>query len=214
MIINIKRSKGFQTYELDVPKNITLLELLHKIKEIDPSVGYRHMCRAGICGTCAIKVNSKHILACKTRLSAFEEGVINIEPIDNAHVIKDLVVEHQYFFDKYKSIKPRFWAFNNAKNCIACFVCNGVCPVMNLDKVFAGPFSFARACGILEDQRNQEEDYKRLLEGALNHCTHCKNCNYACPMLVMPEVLIKRLEDTMISKGLLQAPRNDLFFGF
>ncbi|GAB6078894.1 succinate dehydrogenase/fumarate reductase iron-sulfur subunit [Hydrogenobaculum acidophilum] len=224
MIINIKRGDSFCSYDLDIQRNITVLELLHKIKEIDPTLSYRHMCRAGICGTCAVKVNGRNVLACKTRLDKFEEDSIVLEPIDNAVVIKDLVVEHVYWFDKYKDVKVdfasgkydnfNFKSIENAKNCIACFICNSVCPVMPIDKEFGGPFVFARAYGFLEDDRNQNKDYAKLMKGVLNHCTHCKNCNYACPLAVMPEVLIKKMEDKLISLGFLQAPQNDLFFGF
>jgi succinate dehydrogenase and fumarate reductase iron-sulfur protein len=95
MIVSIKRHDTFQSYEIDAPRDITVLELLHKIKEIDPTLSYRHMCRAGICGTCALKVNGKNVLACKTRLNKFEDNTIVLEPLDNAVVVKDLVVEHQ-----------------------------------------------------------------------------------------------------------------------
>ncbi len=224
MIVNIKRGLDFQSYDINVDKSITVLELLHRIKEIDPTLSYRHMCRAGICGTCAVKVNGKNLLACKTRLSSFEDDTFTIEPLDNMAVVKDLVVEHGYWFERYKYIKVDFVAkdyanFNfksieNAKNCIACFVCNSVCPVLAIDKEFGGPFAFARIYGFLEDDRNQNKDYAKLMKGVINHCTHCKNCNYACPLFVMPEALIKRMEDKLISLGLIEAPQNDLFFGF
>ncbi len=223
MIVNIRKSEGLKAYNIETSRNITVLELLHKIKEQDPTLSYRHMCRAGICGTCAVKVNSKNVLACKTRLSYFEDE-ITIEPTDNTFVIKDLVVEHQPYFDKYKSLRVDFVpkeykyfdikSIQNAKNCIACFLCNSVCPVIPLDKEFGTPFVFARVYGILEDDRNQNKDYEKLLEGAIDHCTHCKNCTYACPAYVMPETLIKKLEDKLISFGLLKAPDQDLFFGF
>jgi len=105
MIVSIKRYDTFQSYEIDVPRDITVLELLHKIKEIDPTLSYRHMCRAGICGTCALKVNGRNVLACKTRLNKFEDNTIVLEPLDNAVVVKDLVVEHQFWFDMYKILK-------------------------------------------------------------------------------------------------------------
>jgi len=224
MIVSIKRYDTFQSYEIDVPRDITVLELLHKIKEIDPTLSYRHMCRAGICGTCALKVNGKNVLACKTRLNKFEDDTIVLEPLDNAVVVKDLVVEHQFWFDMYKNLKVDFKnsdyqyfdfkSIENSKNCIACFICNSVCPVMPIDKKFGGPFVFARIYGFLEDNRNANKDYVKLVDGVINHCTHCKNCNYACPLFVIPETLIKKLEDILISKGLIQPPQNDLFFGF
>ncbi len=223
MIVKIKRQTDYASYNVDIPKNFTVLELLHKIKEQDPTLSYRHMCRAGICGTCGIKANGKGILACKTKLDYFDTDEILLEPLDNFEPIKDLVVNHQKAFDKYKSLRVdfvykdnifNFKSVENSKNCIACFLCNSVCPVITVDKDFATPFVFARSYGILEDDRNQNKDYKKLLEGVINHCTHCKNCTYACPSYVMPEYLIKKLEDKLIDVGLLQKPSTDMFFGF
>lgn len=224
MKIKIKRQDTYTVYDVEIREDITVLELLHKIKFQDPTLSYRHMCRAGICGTCAIKINGKPMLACKSRISYFDGFELVLEPIDSENVIKDLITDHEFYFRKYKDLKVDFVpkeeaVFNiknieNAKNCIACFICNSVCPVIPLDKAFGTPFVFARVYGILEDDRNSNKDYAKMLKGVINHCTHCKNCTYACPVNVMPETLIKRLEDKLVDVGLLEKPSDDIFSGF
>src|ERR1700677_5268245 len=54
-------------------------------------------CRQAICGACGIRVNGDPALACHTHLDAAKrsarDGVIEIEPMGNMPVIKDLIVD-------------------------------------------------------------------------------------------------------------------------
>src|SRR4029079_14435750 len=76
----------------------------------DGSIGIRCSCRAAICGSCGVRINGKPALACHTHLdeaarTGFGEGwseddegqskpaVIQVEPMGNMPVIKDLIVD-------------------------------------------------------------------------------------------------------------------------
>jgi fumarate reductase iron-sulfur subunit len=55
-----------QTYEIDDAAGMTLFIALTEIREkLDPSLQFDFVCRAGICGSCAIMVNGRPALACR-----------------------------------------------------------------------------------------------------------------------------------------------------
>ncbi len=56
-----------QTYELEQTDGMTLFIALNEIREkLDPSLQFDFVCRAGICGSCAMVINGRPGLACRT----------------------------------------------------------------------------------------------------------------------------------------------------
>src|SRR5659263_757659 len=49
--------------ELDGTERM-LLEVLVKLKAVDPTISYRRSCREGVCGSDAMNINGKNGLAC------------------------------------------------------------------------------------------------------------------------------------------------------
>jgi succinate dehydrogenase / fumarate reductase iron-sulfur subunit len=99
----------YKEYTLEDYPGMTVLNALIKVKsEIDGTLSFRRSCRSAICGSCAMKINGISKLACKTQVSPEIEkfGIINVEPLANMPVIRDLIVEQESFFDKIKEIKP------------------------------------------------------------------------------------------------------------
>ena len=205
----------WQEYEID-GEGKTVLEILQKIKEeIDPTLSFRAMCRAGICGTCAVKVNGEHKLACNTRV----DNDITVEPVDIAKPIKDLVVDHEFYINKLKegkvwiepmstniSLKPEeIKQTEKSWDCILCGICNFVCPAILEDKKFGLPSTFTKAYGVVFDKRNaNKEKIKDFVPLNIQSCTHCKNCTFSCPKDCNPEILIKILENNMLRYGLIR----------
>jgi rhamnose transport system permease protein len=65
-----------QTYELEEADGMTLFIALNEIKEKqDPSLQFDFVCRAGICGSCAMLVNGRPTLACRTLTKNLEPGL-------------------------------------------------------------------------------------------------------------------------------------------
>ncbi len=230
MKVKIKRFKEgnfvWSEYELD-GEGKTVLEILQTIKEkLDPTLSYRAMCRAGICGTCAVKVNGEHKLACNTRV--YDD--ITIEPVDIATPIKDLVVDHGFIYEKLKKGKVWFEPLptniplkpdelkNTEKSwdCILCGICNYVCPAIQEDKNFGLPSTFTKAYGVVFDKRNaNKEKLKDLVSLNIQSCIHCKNCTFSCPKDCTPEFLITVLENNMVRYGLISKKGQDFgFLGF
>jgi succinate dehydrogenase / fumarate reductase iron-sulfur subunit/fumarate reductase iron-sulfur subunit len=226
--LNRENFKDYAYFSLELNRNSTLLDMLVKIKEeIDQSLAFRSMCRAGICGTCAVKANGRPVLACSTKVLVFGEE-ITVEPIDNVLVIKDLVVDHEFLYNKLKLWKVWYNAEEEDKKvnasvlkrieksheCILCGICDSVCPVLTASSYFGGPTLLTRYYKLLFDIRNtaQEEKVQNLKNLNPQLCTHCMNCSFACPKKLMPEALIKEEENLLQEKGIIK--REEGNFGF
>src|SRR5512139_4242543 len=56
-----------QTYELEEAEGMTLFIALNEIREKqDPTLQFDFVCRAGICGSCAVVIDGRPGLACRT----------------------------------------------------------------------------------------------------------------------------------------------------
>jgi ferredoxin len=97
-------SHSYDSYNLQYQPNDQLLDLLEKIKtELDHTLSYRRSCRHGICGSCAMKVNGKPVLACSTPVRDLvgEFGrQLRVDPLDRSRVIRDLICDMDDFWEK------------------------------------------------------------------------------------------------------------------
>jgi succinate dehydrogenase / fumarate reductase iron-sulfur subunit len=122
-IVGDKLVQKTQDFTVPYDATTTLLGALEYIKgELDGSLTFRRSCRASICGSCAMVVNGRTRLACKTKVMdlvngneskniapvsmAGTEGRIEISPARNQPVLKDLVVDIEPFYKKVKAIIP------------------------------------------------------------------------------------------------------------
>src|SRR5512133_385429 len=90
--------------ELDGSERM-LLDVLTKLKEIDPTLSYRRSCREGVCGSDAMNINGKNGLACTTKLADLK-GTVVLKPLPGLPIIRDLIVDMTQFFNQYHSVKP------------------------------------------------------------------------------------------------------------
>ena len=90
--------------ELDGSERM-LLDVLIKLKEVDPTFSYRRSCREGVCGSDALNINGKNGLACLTNMRTLPSTVV-LKPLPGLPVIRDLIVDMTLFFKQYNSIKP------------------------------------------------------------------------------------------------------------
>src|SRR3990172_7659753 len=133
MKFRIKRSDGegshFDVFDVKVKPYMSVLEALFQIQdEQDSSLSFRYSCRGAVCGSCAMLINKKQRLACRTQVSeVLGERVLTIspygpvakpevkmgediliEPLPNMPVIKDLIVDMKPFFKHYEALEPGF----------------------------------------------------------------------------------------------------------
>jgi fumarate reductase (CoM/CoB) subunit B len=208
-----KDKDGFEEYE--VPKGINVLNALEYInKNYHANIYFRSSCRAGQCGSCAMCINGKPRLACKTKV---EDGM-SIEPLKNFDVIRDLVVDRTPYYKKLanlrnyierkeypedlENIKPEdINKVKKVRGCIDCLSCLSVCPVRRFAD-YAGPTfmrQLARFAFDVRDEMNREEI--AYFENLYN-CTTCAKCVEVCPKEIeIVHCAIEKLRELCFKKG-------------
>ncbi|OHD91095.1 MAG: succinate dehydrogenase, partial [Sulfuricurvum sp. RIFCSPLOWO2_12_43_5] len=192
MEIAIVRGEESQTYNIEL-ENVTLLTLLNHIKtKIDPTLTYSHGCRSGVCGSCAVRVNGREQLMCEYKPS---DGDC-VEPIRNARVIRDLVVDNSSV-ERFNRVGMA-WSEESANesvssdemerietqsDCILCTSCFSACPVYAVNPDFIGPFALTRVWRYVNDPREENYDSKiaAIQTNGIWDCTLCGACVPVCP---------------------------------
>jgi succinate dehydrogenase / fumarate reductase iron-sulfur subunit len=207
------------TIELE-PHRSVLEGILQAKATSDGSIGIRCSCRAAICGSCGVRINGEPGLACHTHLdharASSPDGVIEVEPMGNMPVIKDLIVDMDaVHWKKVQRVTPWLIAkqpvpereylvpkesmvdITQSMACIQCGACVSDCLAMEVDPGFIGPAALAKAYRFVGDPRDDQQDIrlKDLAEDpqGIFDCTHCFKCVEACPKGVNPMGQIMRL---------------------
>lgn len=206
MNITIQRSHNdeAQTYNVEL-EGVTLLTLLNHIKtKIDPTLTYSHGCRSGVCGSCAVRVNGREQLMCEYKPS---DGDC-VEPIRNARVIRDLVVDSS-FVERFNRAgitwnesskesnvsSEEMERIETQSDCILCTSCFSACPVYALNPDFIGPFALTRVWRYVNDPREAVIDSKMaaIQTNGIWDCTLCGACVLVCPQNIAPAQDIRML---------------------
>src|SRR6188474_256400 len=100
----------FRTYDVPRQASQTVLDVVtHIQRNIDPTLSYRFACRVGMCGSCAMNVNGVARWTCRTHVSKVTSAnTLEIAPLPNFPVIKDLATDMRGFFDKWARAKGQF----------------------------------------------------------------------------------------------------------
>lgn len=217
-----------QEYTVEVEASDRLLDALMKIKRFqDGSLGFRKSCAHGVCGSDAMRINGRDGLACKTLMKELVAGdgdVVTVAPLDHLPVQRDLIVNQDEFFKKYRSIEPYLkndeevekerpqsqeerMAFDDTTNCILCAACYSACPVLDSKPKFIGPAACAQAYRFIADSRDRaREERLEMLhtsEGVWACDTHYK-CTECCPRSIQ---ITKRIFETKeMIKALKKVP--------
>jgi len=219
MKLKIKRflenESFYEEYNVEYKEDETILELLDKIRNKDRSLTYRSFCRSSICGTCAIKVNGKTLLACKSKVKdLIQNDEIIIEPVDRVKVIKDLVVDHSFIEKKLKKVHSWFVdeidetkenlqtpdelkRYDKQTDCILCGACFYECEALDYDENYAGPFAFTKVFRFVFDSRDKMDKQARIeiaKENLLYNCINCQKCAFVCPKGISSMMDIKMLQ--------------------
>ena len=213
------RGGALQEYEVPRHESQTVLDVVTAIqREIDPSLAYRFACRVGMCGSCAMSVNGIARWTCRTHVSKVaQDGRLELKPLANLPVIRDLVTDMTSFFEKWTKaggqlvptatrtdefarIAPneqRRKAANEAIECISCGVCYASCDVVSWRPDYLGPAALNRAWTLVNDERDASrvERLRAVAGDAGCHSCHTHvSCTERCPKHLSPTASIAGLK--------------------
>lgn len=214
-----------QDLEITLPegKDLMVLDVLHMIKEDDPSVAFRRSCREGVCGSDGMNINGKNALACVTPISeAAPKGKLVLRPLPGLPVIRDLVVDMSIFYRQYERIQPYLINDNpepaierlqspedrekldGLYECILCACCSTACPSFwwNPDK-FVGPAGLLQAYRFLADSRDTAtaERLDNLDDPfSVFRCRGIMNCVSVCPKGLNPTRAIGHIRTMLMQR--------------
>ena len=216
MKINIKRFNQNQEnfinqYEVH---NQNLLQSLIEIRNnFDATLTFRCGCKSGVCGSCSVRVNGVEKLACKTKIKKNDL----IEPIKNAKVLKDLVVDvsHETLLIKRTNLSiNEEYIYNEVNNediknidlqsnCILCNSCYSACPIYVVNKEFLGPFALTKALRYAKDKKtfNNSLIIDSIQSNGIWDCTLCSSCTLVCPQGIDSKSDIMQLQNLSVQKG-------------
>ncbi|MCA9678362.1 MAG: succinate dehydrogenase iron-sulfur subunit [Actinobacteria bacterium] len=216
-----------QTYELEHDADLTLLDAVLRLQnEQDGTLAVRYSCRSAICGSCACRADGKTVLACMSQvedLKAQNGGQpIKVDPIGNFEPLKDLIVDMDPFWEKFKSVKPylvpdgpapekerivskeAMQKIYNESKCILCAACYSECNSLAADADYVGPAALAWGYRFAADERDGQRTARAKLysgEHGVWDCTRCMYCNERCPKGVDPRDAIEKLGGIAFNEG-------------
>ena len=182
-------------------------------------------------------VDGEPKLTCKEALSSYGDTV-EISPLANFPVIRDLVVELDGFMEKLKSVKPwiirakeraveegpmrqspeELAEFKQFSYCINCMLCYSACPVVSNEPEFIGPAAIALGHRYNIDSR--DEGAAELAEfKQFSMCINCMLCYSACPVVANeaeflgPAAIALGHRYNLDSRDQGQDERNEIFRG-
>ncbi len=217
----VDKKPYFSTYQVEAEPTDRVLDMLNTIKwELDGTLTYRRSCAHGVCGSDAMRINGRNRLACKVLVRDIGNKM-TIEPMMGFTVLRDLVVDMEPFFEKYKAVKPylinddpvpvterlqspeELEAYDDTTKCILCAACTTACPPFWSNPDFVGPAALVNAHRFIFDSRDkagaERADVISSREGVWR-CRTVFNCTDACPRGIqvtnaMEEVKRKLLYD-------------------
>jgi fumarate reductase iron-sulfur subunit len=205
----------WQSFDVPYRDEMSLLDALGQIKdEQDSTLSYRWSCRMAICGSCGMMVNGIPKLGCKTFLRDYYPKTIQVEPLANFPIERDLVVDMSDFIAKLEAIKPyiipsetrniedgcttqspkQLEQYKQFSMCINCGLCYAACPQYGLNKQFFGPAALALLRRYNQDNRDAGAKERMKIinaEAGVWGCTFVGYCSEVCPKGVDPAAAIQ-----------------------
>jgi fumarate reductase iron-sulfur subunit len=210
---------GFQSFDVPRQPSQTVLDVVtHIQRALDPTLAYRFACRVGMCGSCAMTVNGAPRWTCRTHVDkVVRDDRLEIAPLRNLPVIRDLVTDMREFFDKWARARGSFQGARSrsdgfariapqsaarvqvdaAIECIGCAVCYSACDVVAWNPGYLGPAALNRAWTLVKDARDvgTAERLRAVAGDAGCHACHTHlSCTERCPKRLSPTAGIAGLK--------------------
>ena len=195
-----------EAFTLDESASMTLVIALNRIRaEQDPSLQFDFCCRAGICGACAMVINGRPGLACRTKTRDLP-AEITLLPLPAFKLVADLSVDTgTWFRQMYQKVES--WIHTDKvfdphaqeermdnhlaeeiyelDRCIECGCCVAACGTAIMREDFLGAVALNRIARFMLDPRDERtvEEYFDVVgtdEGIFG-CMGLLGCEDVCP---------------------------------
>ncbi|MGH1601693.1 fumarate reductase iron-sulfur subunit [Campylobacter majalis] len=197
----------FVSFEIDETPKMTLFVALSEIRaKYDADLSFDFVCRAGVCGSCAMLVNGKAKLACKTLTSHYKNGEIELMPLPVFKLIKDLSVDTNKWMNSVnkriqnwlhtdkitqnskleKRVEPQISQdVFELDRCIECGICIAACGVAIARADFVGAYGLNRIARYSMDPLDErtDDDFYKIVgdENGVYGCVSLMACELNCP---------------------------------
>ena len=205
------RGGGFQSFRVPGQDSQTVLDVVAWIQQnAEPTLSYRYACRVGMCGSCAMMVNDQPRWTCRTHVDRVAAGGrLEIAPLRNLPVIKDLAADMDRFFEKWVAAEAIFHPSASrddavapitpddpareradaAIECINCAVCYAACDTVSGNPHYLGPAALNRAWTLVNDAK--DAGWATILDavsggGGCHNCHSMGSCAQFCPNELNP----------------------------
>ena len=204
---DINSTPELQRYTVEESDSMTLFIALNDIRENqDPTLQFDFVCRAGICGSCAMLINGKPALACRT-LTKNLPNEIHLAPLPGFGLIGDLSVDTGKWM-RGMSERLETWihlqeeSINLSKleermepelandiyeleRCIECGCCIAACGTAQMRDDFIGAIGINQLARFKLDPRDQrtDADYYTVIgdDTGVFGCMTLLGCEDTCP---------------------------------
>jgi fumarate reductase iron-sulfur subunit len=195
-----------QTYGLEEADGMTLFIALNEIREQqDASLHFDFVCRAGICGSCAMVINGRPGLACRTLTKSLGPS-ITLAPLPVFELIADLSVNTGKWM-RAMSERLQTWVHLQEEvdlrrvearmepelaqqiyeldRCIECGCCVAACGTARMREDFVGAVGLNKIARFRLDPRDvrTDADYYELVgdDDGIFGCMSLLACHDVCP---------------------------------
>ncbi len=213
----------YDTYGMEVDPNDRVLDVLEQMRsDSDPGLGYRRSCAHGDCGSDAMRINGRNILACKVLVKDLNSSKITIEPLLGLKVLWDLIVDMEHFFEHFRSVMPYFVnndpipedgkerlqnpsqrkRFDDTTKSILCAACTTYCPCFRANGKYVGPVAIVNAHRFIFDCRDTAAPERLEVLNEANGIWRCRtafNCTEACPQDIQTTKAIAEVKQVIYS---------------
>ncbi|MDD2885785.1 MAG: fumarate reductase iron-sulfur subunit [Dechloromonas sp.] len=223
----LNAAPSFQAFEIDEADGMTLFIALNEIRATqDPSLQFDFVCRAGICGSCAMLVDGRPALACRT-LTRDLSAQITLAPLPFFELIGDLSVNTGKWM-RGTSERLQTWihavepvsadiletpmapelaeAIYELDRCIECGCCIAACGTAQMRPDFVGAVGLNKIARFRLDPRDQrsDDDFYELIgdDSGVFGCMSLLGCHDVCPKQLSLQTQIAFLRRKMARLGL------------
>ena len=165
-------------------------------------VAFEKGCGEAKCGACAMVVNGRTGLACKTFVRKLDR-IITLEPLSKFPVVRDLVVDRSVLFETLRRAKAYLneraaagsdSALYQSARCLLCGCCMEICPNYR-HGVSSGTgvaVTMYRLLRMEKDASHRKEMRMAYLDGHYAGCGVSLSCHDICPAEIpVDEILAK-----------------------